>query len=463
MCQKYQNEQKRQSRRDSVFAGVILILLCVLFGTAIVKGAEPKPWVRMTSPKTCTGVVIHASRAGGIHILTCAHCTNQEGKPAKFTLFKDGDETPERLDGTILKVHPEYKSSSGLNDVAYCGIAPEVYPQTYPLPNGVALCRAARKGQPVLAVGTNASRTVMPAMRELKISELTKDGRRIKLNEGAWGGHSGGPVLSVEARPKLIGVLWGRDSQQNSYSSVTGPAALHELVHAVQCSAEESRCEVGRCQCPGGICIKNVKPRSETTQLDNAWLLGGESEPQLTRPPQPAPPAPVVNDSKVQSLESQLDRLQGKLERSQDSVQRLTLDLTKKTAEVDILVTKYEQLDAENKSLADTLRATEAQAQQLSVQVNAPAEALQPGVEPVTQMSSIEVVASAKENMEEQIDNVGQMREILNQVPGSEYLSESAKNWLLMLIAVAVAAYAAMKHGEKKTEAKTKPPGDSSN
>lgn len=195
------------------FAVMIAFYACVM--TAY--GSPPDPWVRMTSPSGCSGGVFHASREHGIWIATCKHCVRRPGR-VRLVFFQDGQRA--KVDGQFIRSHRRY-------DCSIVWVSPDHF---YELPAAVPLADGyigPFKGQAVYAVGSYAGGTVTPAARHVAISSVDRGAYQFRLNDYAWGGHSGGPVVDA-ASGRLLGVLWGTSGRT---SLVTSNRALLETVY----------------------------------------------------------------------------------------------------------------------------------------------------------------------------------------------------------------------------------------
>ena len=196
---------------------VIMVLIQMLACVGIAYGSPPDPWVRMTSPSGCSGGVFHASREYGIWIATCKHCVNRRGR-VRLTFFQDGQR--KSFDGEFVRAHRRY-------DCAIVWVAADKFgelPTAVPLADGDV---GPYKGQAVYAVGSYAGGTVTPAARHVAISRVDRGAYQFRLNDYAWGGHSGGPVVDA-ASGRLLGVLWGTTRRT---SLVTSNRALLETLY----------------------------------------------------------------------------------------------------------------------------------------------------------------------------------------------------------------------------------------
>ncbi|QDU79655.1 hypothetical protein Pla110_13660 [Polystyrenella longa] len=90
--------------------GVILILALAV---AHAKAGPPDPWVRMTKPSGCSGVVFAASKENGIWLQTCRHCVTEK-QVVSFRFFKDGQASPP-VDGVCVAHH-------NTADIAICWV-----------------------------------------------------------------------------------------------------------------------------------------------------------------------------------------------------------------------------------------------------------------------------------------------------------------------------------------------------
>ncbi len=170
----------------------------------------------MIRPTGCSGGVIHASHEYGIWIATCRHCVSRPGRAVDLKFFKDGY-TSQSFRGYCLASHPRY-------DCSIVVIPPGTY--NYPeLPSVVPLSASgAYVGETVIAVGSYAGGTVAPAARKVYVTNVAN--YTLRLSDSAWGGHSGGAVVSAESM-ELVGVLWGAG---HGYSSVTTSRAIIETL-----------------------------------------------------------------------------------------------------------------------------------------------------------------------------------------------------------------------------------------
>jgi hypothetical protein len=196
--------------RACLIASVITVISISAFG------ADPDPWIRMTRPSRCSGGVMHASREYGIWIATCKHCVSRPGRSVRLRFFRDGYTSPV-VRGHCIASHPRY-------DCSIVVVLPGAYP--YPqLPSAVPLsANGAYLGETVYAVGSYAGGTYAPAARKVAVTRLMSP-YQLQLNSSAWGGHSGGAVVSESGM--LVGVLWGSG---NGYSRVTTSRAIIETL-----------------------------------------------------------------------------------------------------------------------------------------------------------------------------------------------------------------------------------------
>ncbi|MCH7685514.1 MAG: trypsin-like peptidase domain-containing protein [Planctomycetes bacterium] len=181
--------------------------------------APPDPWIRMTSPSGCSGGVFHSSREHGVWIATCKHCVNRRGR-VRLTFFQNGQRA--KVDGEFVRSHPHY-------DCAIVWVSPDIFyelPTAVPLADGYA---GPFKGQSVFVVGSWAGGTVTPAVRHVAISSVDRGAYQFRLNDYAWSGHSGGPVVDV-ATGGMLGVLWGTSGET---SLITSNRALIETFLSV--------------------------------------------------------------------------------------------------------------------------------------------------------------------------------------------------------------------------------------
>jgi len=168
---------------------IATVVIFLAFVTCVMTafGSPPDPWVRMTSPSRCSGGVFHSSREYGIWIATCKHCVRRPGR-VRLIFFQDGQRA--KVDGQFVRSHPRY-------DCSIVWVNPDHFydlPQSTPLADGDI---GPYTGQSVYAVGSYAGGTVTPAARHVLISSVNRGAFRFKLNDSAWGGHSGGPVVDV--------------------------------------------------------------------------------------------------------------------------------------------------------------------------------------------------------------------------------------------------------------------------
>ena len=195
------------------------VIFFLAFASCVVTvfGSHPDPWVRMTSPSGCSGGVFHASREYGIWIASCKHCVNRPGR-VRLVFFQDGQRA--KVDGRFVRSHPRY-------DCSVVWVSPDHF---YELPVAVPIADSwygPYKGQAVYAVGSYAGGTVTPVVRHVAVSSVDRGAYQFRLNDYAWGGHSGGPVVDA-ATGRLLGVLWGTSGRT---SLVTSNRALLETVY----------------------------------------------------------------------------------------------------------------------------------------------------------------------------------------------------------------------------------------
>ena len=194
---------------------LLLIFLAVLGSQA--QSAPPDPWVRMTSPSGCSGGVFHASREYGVWIATCKHCVNRPGR-VRLVFFKDGQRA--NVDGQFVRSHRRY-------DCAVVWVSADHF---YELPAVVQLATpdiGPFVGQAVYAVGSYAGGTITPAVRHLSIKSVRSGAYEFILNDDAWGGHSGGPVICATTG-RLLGNLWGTRWDK---AAITSNRALFETLY----------------------------------------------------------------------------------------------------------------------------------------------------------------------------------------------------------------------------------------
>lgn len=196
---------------------VLLVIAGIVFGSMrSCDGAPPDPVFRMESPSGCSGGWFHASRKHGLWGATCSHCVATARQSVRLRLFKDGHRSP-TVQGYC------FAASRG-HDASVVWVPPANYryrelPLTFRLhPTGP------RYGQTVFAVGSFAGGTVAPAARKVAVNRIGR--YEFQLNDSAWGGHSGGAV--VTERGELVGVLWGAG---RGYSLVTSSRAIWETLY----------------------------------------------------------------------------------------------------------------------------------------------------------------------------------------------------------------------------------------
>jgi len=211
-----------------LLTGAVLVFFLFVMSAC---GAPPDPWIRMTSPSGCSGGVFHASRAHGVWIATCKHCVNRRGR-VRLVFFKDGQRA--KVDGQFVRAHPRY-------DCSIVWVSPDHFaelPAAVPLADGYA---GPFKDQPVFVAGSYAGRTVTPAVRHVAISSVGREAYQFRLNDNAWRGHSGGPVVDA-VTGGLLGVLRGTSGRT---SLVTSNRALLELLYGPW-GAENQHFKCGR-------------------------------------------------------------------------------------------------------------------------------------------------------------------------------------------------------------------------
>lgn len=203
---------------------VVIVFLAFCACVMTTHGSPPDPWVRMTSPSGCSGGVFHASREYGIWIATCKHCVNRSGR-VRLVFFQDGQRA--KVDGEFVRAHRRYD----------CSIVWVSADKFYELPTAVPLADGdvgPFAGQAVYAVGSYAGGTVTPAARHVAISRVDRGAYQFRLNDYAWGGHSGGPVVDA-ASGRMLGVLWGTSGRS---SLVTSNRALLETLYGTWTSTQ---------------------------------------------------------------------------------------------------------------------------------------------------------------------------------------------------------------------------------
>ncbi len=205
---------------NSILLAIGVVIFFLAFSSCVITAfgsAPPDPWVRMTSPSGCSGGVFHASREYGIWIATCKHCVNRDGR-VRLVFFQDGQRA--NVDAYFVRSHPRYD----------CSILWTSADNFYELPQQAPIADSwfgPYKGQAVYSVGSYAGRTIHPAARHLAVSSIDRGGYQFRLNDYAWGGHSGGPVVDAFSG-KMLGVLWGTSGRT---SLVTSNRALLEMVY----------------------------------------------------------------------------------------------------------------------------------------------------------------------------------------------------------------------------------------
>lgn len=195
----------------------LVLFLAFVFCAMPAFGSPPDPWVRMTSPSGCSGGVFHSSREYGIWIATCKHCVNRDGR-VSLTFFKDGQRA--KVNAYFIRSHPRYD----------CSILWTSANNFYELPQQAPIADSwfgPYNGQAVYSVGSYAGRTIHPAARHLAIRSVDRGAYQFRLNDYAWGGHSGGPVVDA-VYGKMLGVLWGTSGRT---SLVTSNRALLETIY----------------------------------------------------------------------------------------------------------------------------------------------------------------------------------------------------------------------------------------
>lgn len=200
----------------------LFAVACMMLATAkYVFGAPPDPWIRMVRPTGCSGGVLHASHEYGIWVATAAHCVRRPGRAVDLKFFKDGYTSP-TVRGYCLASHPRY-------DCSIVVVPPGTY--NYPeFPSAVPLSASgAYPGETVWAVGSYAGGTVAPAARKVAVTDFRENGYKLRLNNSAWGGHSGGAVVSADSG-ELVGVLY---ATLGGYSWVTTSKAIIETLQLV--------------------------------------------------------------------------------------------------------------------------------------------------------------------------------------------------------------------------------------
>jgi len=196
------NDEQHQpwSFANCIVTAIGVVIFFVVFSSCVMTafGSPPDPWVRMTSPSRCSGGVFHASREYGIWIATCKHCVRRPGR-VRLVFFKNGQRA--KVDGQFVRSHRRYD----------CSVVWVSADHFYELPTATPLADGnigPYTGQSVYAVGSYAGGTVTPAARHVAISSVDRGAYKFRLNDSAWGGHSGGPVVDA-ASGQLLGVLWG--------------------------------------------------------------------------------------------------------------------------------------------------------------------------------------------------------------------------------------------------------------
>ena len=219
-CRDSGNQSERPlSLGNSILLAIGVVIFFLAFSSCVITafGSPPDPWVRMTSPSGCSGGVFHASREYGIWIATCKHCVNRDGR-VRLVFFQDGQRA--NVDAYFVRSHPRYD----------CSILWTSADNFYELPQQAPIADSwfgPYKGQAVYSVGSYAGRTIHPAARHLAVSSIDRGGYQFRLNDYAWGGHSGGPVVDAFSG-KMLGVLWGTSGRT---SLVTSNRALLETVY----------------------------------------------------------------------------------------------------------------------------------------------------------------------------------------------------------------------------------------
>ena len=217
------NDDPRFDQEEYDFWSFMLGLLVVwgfIWCAMPADASPPDPWVRMTSPSGCSGGVFHSSREHGIWIATCKHCVRRPGR-VRLVFFQDGQRS-KKVDGQFVRAHRRY-------DCSIVWVSPDKF---YELPTAVPIADGdigPFKGQAVYAVGSYAGGAVTPAVRHVAISSVDRGAYEFRLNDLAWGGHSGGPVVDA-ASGRMLGVLWGSSRRT---SSVTSNRALLETFYGI--------------------------------------------------------------------------------------------------------------------------------------------------------------------------------------------------------------------------------------
>jgi len=211
--------EKPLSFGNAILLAIATVIVFLAFFTCVITayGSPPDPWVRMTSPSGCSGGVFHSSREYGIWIATCKHCVRRPGR-VRLVFFQDGQRA--KVDGQFVCSHPR-------RDCAIVWVAADKF---YELPTAVPIADGdlgPYVGQAVYAVGSYAGGTVTPAARHVAISRVDRGAYQFRINDYAWGGHSGGPVVDA-ASGRMLGVLWGTSGRT---SLVTSNRALLETLY----------------------------------------------------------------------------------------------------------------------------------------------------------------------------------------------------------------------------------------
>jgi hypothetical protein len=184
-------------------------------GSAAVR---PDPFFRMESPSGCTGGWFYAHPRYGLFGATCSHCVTS-GQDVKVRGFADGVIGP-AVFGRCISDHPQY-------DSAIIRVLRRDWPAR--LPACISLARVSdgpRPGQIVYSIGSFAGGTKAPAVQRLRIRGLRSQGYEFELNDTAWNGHSGGPVIDARTH-RLLGNLWGAG---RGHSIVTSHRALWDQI-----------------------------------------------------------------------------------------------------------------------------------------------------------------------------------------------------------------------------------------
>lgn len=205
-----------------ILAAIIIIFVMMFFGALVnnCRADSPDAYFRMSG---CSGGWISTER--GLWGVTCRHCVSRPGDRVRITLFKDGHRS-RKINGVCYASHPQY-------DCSIIYVAPENYPyselpETFPLsPDGPG------PNSTVFAIGSFAGGTINPAIRKCAVTGFRSSGYEFTINDAAWGGHSGGPVVDAETG-YLVGVLWG---DGRNYSSVTSSRAIWETLYGGRSSS----------------------------------------------------------------------------------------------------------------------------------------------------------------------------------------------------------------------------------